>query len=363
MTADVLVTGATGLIGRWLVPALTRRGRSVAVLMRGGETPGGAKRDVQDRAGEMRAWVLAHGGDPAALSFVTGDVEWDALGEQLGELTGVRDVFHLAARFQFGLSEDEARRANVDGSLRVLRWAGTLPHLRRFVMVGGYRTAARAWRPVAARGWPLGERDRAALYAAHGAYEASKLESDLAVHVIAAQLGVPLTTVHPASVIGDSRTGESLPQPGLTDAARDLSRGRMTGVVSDRDIVAPVVAVDYLAEFLAAVPEHEETAGRDYLLMHPDSPPFAGLVELLAGLLDVRAPRVRLPLRVVRWLPARLTGVDREALAFLSPENYDGSAADDFAASIGLEQPDLTANLARWTEHLVATDFGARRER
>lgn len=338
--ADVLVTGATGLIGRWLVPALTRDGHRVALLMRDGAA----------RADEIREWTRAHGGDPSALGFVTGDVEKDA---ELDGLDGVRDVYHLAARFQFGLTQQEARRANVEGSLRVLGWAAGLPSLRRFVMVSGYRTVARSWTSVAAKGWPLADADRDALYARHGAYEASKLEADLAVRTVAAQRGVPLTTVHPASVIGDSRTGESLAQPGFADAALDLWHGRMSGTVRDPDIVAPVVAVDHLASFLAAVPAHDETAGRDYLLLHPDSPSMAAMTGRIAGVLGVPAPRIRLPLSVVRRLPARLSGVDREALAFLTPETYDGTAADSFASSIGLHHPDLTENLTRWADRLT----------
>ena len=111
-SADVLVTGGTGLIGRWLLAELTRRERNVIAIVRGAEA----------RGAELRAFVDAHGGDAARLAVVEGDIEREGLGLS-GSLDGVRDVFHLAARFAFGLDAEAARRSNVEGTLRVIEWA------------------------------------------------------------------------------------------------------------------------------------------------------------------------------------------------------------------------------------------------
>ena len=51
--SHTLVTGATGLIGRWLVPELTRLGRDVVALVR----------NADSRRAEYTDWIACHGGD------------------------------------------------------------------------------------------------------------------------------------------------------------------------------------------------------------------------------------------------------------------------------------------------------------
>jgi nucleoside-diphosphate-sugar epimerase len=70
MTRHAFVTGATGMIGRWLVPALTREGYVVTALVRGAD----GRRD------EYLHWVRAHDGLPELLRVVEGDLAADDLG-------------------------------------------------------------------------------------------------------------------------------------------------------------------------------------------------------------------------------------------------------------------------------------------
>jgi nucleoside-diphosphate-sugar epimerase/pimeloyl-ACP methyl ester carboxylesterase len=349
--AEVLVTGATGLIGRWLVAALTARGRNVVALVRG----------APQREPELRAFVRTLGGDDARLLVVSGDVESPTLGLS-GDWSGVRDVFHLAARFAFGLSPSEARRANVEGTLHVLTWSNARPSLRRFVFLGGYRmtrpTPAIASASAALR-FPLDARAAKELYAAHGAYEASKHESALAFRAFVAEHGLPFTAVHPSGVIGDSRTGETTQLVGFGETVERLWEQRLPALVGTPRTFVPVVPVDYVASFLATVPERAETCGQHLTVLDPRTPELPELVRGIARHLHVPAPSVVLPVGVVRALPPALTGVQRETLHFLSEDRYDTAAAEAHAAAVGLARPDLEASLARWCDHLVSTRFGA----
>jgi pimeloyl-ACP methyl ester carboxylesterase len=268
----------------------------------------------------------------------------------------VRDVFNVAAMFRFGLGREEARRANVDGALNVLRWAGTRPHLRRLVHISGYRVGA-----ADTLSYPAPEDQLARLYRRYGAYEASKREGDAAVRTTAAREGIPLTVVNPATVIGHSVTGEAGQFIGLADMVEKLWTGRLPALAGTRRTFVPVVTVDHLVRFLAAVPEHDHEPYRAHRVLDDATPQLADLIALLARHLGVRAPRMVLPVGLVRRLPRALTRVEPETLTFLSEDRYDPSSADELADAAGLGHPPVTDALRRWADRLVAERFGRAR--
>lgn len=324
---EILVTGGSGLLGRWLLAALTRRGARVHVLLRG----------AAERAPELRAFVGSLGGVPDRLEVHEGDVERPGLGLS-APLSGVRDVYHLAARFGFGLSVDEARRANVEGTLHVAELAASLPRLRRFVFVGGYRMT----RPPAALSGLRAPYDAvtiARVYAAHGAYEASKHESYAALKQLATARGLPLTVVHPSSVIGDSRTGRTTQLTGLAETVEQLWNGTLPALAGTADTFVPVVTVDHLADVLASVPLDPATLGEELVVLDPRTPNLPALIGRVAAHLGVPAPRWTLPAALVRALPRALTGLDPETLHFLSEDRYDTTSTDAHLARMGLRAP------------------------
>ncbi|WP_437299205.1 SDR family oxidoreductase [Sorangium sp. So ce426] len=342
---EVMVTGGTGFIGRWLLAELTRTKAVAAPVRR-----------ARQRAAELAAFVDAHGGDSRRLLVVEGDVEAASLG--LSErFEQVRDVYHLAARFAFGLGVQEARRCNVEGSLHAAEWALGRPHLRRFVYLGGYRMMHASARSGAESALTQRARDR--LYRHHGAYEGSKHESFLAVRRFAAERGLRWTAVHPSSVIGDSRTGETTQLTGVGEMVEQLWRGRLPALAGSERTFLPLVTVDYLARFLASVPERPETAEQDLCVLDQATPRLPALVRGIAAHLRRSPPAWVLPLGLVRLLPEALTGVTRESLSFLAEDVYDTSAAEAHARAVGLVMPPIHASVERWCDYLVATRFRA----
>ncbi|MBK8588188.1 MAG: SDR family oxidoreductase [Sandaracinaceae bacterium] len=208
-----VVTGAAGFIGRYLLVELTREGTHVCALVR----------NPVARLPELRAWVDAHGGNGSRLAAADFDLEAADLGlTPDGEawLDRADAVFHLAARFEFGLSAEAARVANVDASLRLVERVARSPRLERLVYLSGYRTEGGPARA-------LDVDDPAALrrfYRDHGAYEASKMEAHQRVARRAEELGVPLTRVSPAVVIGHSQTGETTQFIGLVGPCASCTR-------------------------------------------------------------------------------------------------------------------------------------------
>ncbi|MFO0685165.1 MAG: alpha/beta fold hydrolase [Sandaracinus sp.] len=335
---EILVTGATGMIGRWLLAALTRRGHRVAALVR----------RAGERGPELAAFVERLGGDPRRLVVVEGDVERERLG--LGvPLDSVRVVYHLAARFAFGLSRAEAHAANVEGTQHVVRWAARQPTLTRFVLLGGYRMTK----------VDLGALDARALDAhyAAGAYEGSKIEAYAVFRSLAAELGVPWTAVHPSGVIGDARTGETTQIVGLGETVQRLYERRLPALAGSERTFVPVVTVDFLADYLATVPARAESEGKDLVVFDPASPALPELVKKLGAILGVPAPAWTLPVGWVAALPSSLTGVHRESTRFLVEDGYDTREGDAHARAMGLRHPPLDEALSRWCSFLVSTRF------
>ncbi|MFG2818619.1 SDR family oxidoreductase [Kitasatospora sp. NPDC048365] len=339
MTA--LVLGANGFIGRWLtLHLLTREDTAspVTAAVRGEDTA-------------LRAWLRDHGADDRALTTVRADVSRPDLGlspadhERLSATT--RDIYNLAALYRFGLTRAEAAAVNADGAAHTVRWAAGLPRLRRLVHLSGYRVGS-----APSTAYPLPDADER--YRAEGAYEASKREGDAAVRVLAPRLGVPVTVVNPAVVIGHSVTGECEQFLGLAPLVEQLYEGRLPALAGSRRTFVPVVAVDHLAAFLAAVPEHDSEPLQLHTVLDPATPPLPELVAEVARHLGVRAPRLTVPLALVRLLPERLTGVDREALSFLSEDRYDTASAERLEAAVGLAHPPVEELLGRWAVRLVA---------
>ncbi|WP_395297748.1 alpha/beta fold hydrolase [Kitasatospora hibisci] len=344
-----LVLGATGFIGRWLILELLGRGEPVAAAVRGGR---GTPKDQ-----ELRRWLRAHGVDDTPLTTVAADLTHPGLGlspEDDTRLAHVRDVHNLAARYEFGLPRAEAHAANVDGALHVLHWAATRSGLRRLVHLSGYRVG----RDLTPR-HPLPAAETDALYARLGAYEASKQLGDSAVRVEAPRLGVPLTTVNPSSVVGHSVTGEAGQYLGLAELVRQLWHGRLPLLPGTARTFLPVVAVDHLARFLAAVPEHDHGPAHAHTVLDPSTPPLTELVAVVADHLGVPAPRRLVPVGLVRRLPRALTGSDPETLTFLSEDTYDTTSADRLADAAGLHHPPVLPLLQRWAARLAADGFGA----
>ncbi|MFC5664927.1 SDR family oxidoreductase [Kitasatospora misakiensis] len=340
MTA--LILGANGFIGRWLTLHLLATGRPTIAGVRGNGNGNG-------NGDELRAWLRERNAADAELTTVQVDVTRPDLGLSSTDreaLSATADVYNLAARYRFGLTRAEAAAVNADGAARTVRWAAELPRLRRLVHLSGYRVG-RDPSPA----YPLPDADRR--YRTEGAYEASKREGDAAVRTLAPRLGVPTTVVNPGVVIGHSRTGESGQYLGLAPLVEQLYAGKLKALAGSARTFVPVVAVDHLAAFLAAVPEHDTAPLALHTVLDPRTPPLPELVATVARRLNVRPPRATVPLALVRRLPQRLTGVDREALSFLSEDRYDTASAERLEAAAGLAHMPVDELLGRWAAHVV----------
>ncbi|UOR01473.1 alpha/beta fold hydrolase [Leucobacter allii] len=337
-----LVLGASGLIGRHLILKLAAAGAKVTAGVRSAAS--GAR---------VQQWLVAHG---LALRIDTAIVDFDApelVAGGRGAVASITEIHNCAGVYRFGMSAEAARSANVGIVERLVDFAAGLPGLQRVVHISGYRVGGQD--PAAV---PWSDAQRAARYRELGAYEASKVESDAVFQARSAERGVPWTIVNPASVIGDSATGESEQLIGLAGAVEQIWSGTVAALPGDETTFLPIVTVDYLAAFMAAAAVDPAAAGTAYWVLDDGTPPLAELLAHVGRHLGAPVPRLRIPVGVIRRLPRWITRSDPETVGFMSADRYPTASALAFAERHGLPMPDARVSLERWADYLAAHRFG-----
>ena len=334
----ILVTGANGLIGRWLVPTLLDHGYQVVAAMR----------QSRQRSQEYRLWVQAHARKPfdpehlQCCEFSLEQVETLFQGQPSDRIIA---IYHLAAAFNWGLKKSYAQQVNVEASKRLMELGAQQPNLTRFVWIGGYRVAHMP---------QLSESD---LYRKLGAYEASKLIAHQQMKRKAEQLKLPWTALHPCSVIGDSQSGETTQFIGAGELVQQLYNGKMPAIPGDSNTFLPLVHVDFVAEFACRLLQQKTSVGQEYWLLDDETPNLPQLLRRIAEQLQVNAPKRHVPLWLLRSLPGFLLPGAKETLSFLASDRYDVSNTRQLAAEMGIAPLLSLNNVEAWVDYLIKHNF------
>ena len=307
----VAITGASGFVGRVVVPLLVGQGRRVRALMRAGGAlrsdgalqAGGAllSGEVARSAGAGRFGGAAPSGTArmAGVEIVTGDL---LRRESLAELVrGADVVIHLAAAITVGDTFDAAAyHVNMEGT-RLLLEAARAAGVRRFIQVSSVVVFEQA---------PYDQvlnEDRSLALGSVYDYERSKLTA----HTMALSFNAPdfeVVVLAPTAVVGPydwrpSRIGEMV---------MNLYRRRIPAIfaggidfVDVRDIAAALVAsVDRGRPgqvYLLSGGWHSLTELRDVVAAAAVGPVAAAAAAVAAGK-GGRVGRSLLPLVLPLWL-------------------------------------------------------------
>lgn len=341
----ILVTGGTGFIGRWLVPALLNQGYKVIVAMR----------HAEQRQIEYWQSLAERVNDPTSLQNAVLAVEFDLqnpmqLKSRLPNAhQEIHGIFHLAANFSWGLNPQGAQQINVDASLQLLQWAAEFENLQRFVWIGGYRSGSESITDA---------RDEAAIYRKLGAYEASKLIAQQRLIDAATEWQVPWTALNPATVIGDSQTGDTAQFVGLAEVVEQLFMQRLTAIPGTRQSFVPLVHVDFVADFAARLFDHAESINQEYWLLDDNTPLFPALIQQIADHLGVKAPTTLIPVKWLKLIPQTFVPGSKETLDFICEDHYPTKPANELAQKMGIAARLPIQNLEKWLDSLVAQQFG-----
>lgn len=264
----VLVTGATGFTGGWLVRHLLKEGDKVRALVRPGSYERAA--ELSELGAELVSGDL---GDVAALAAAC---------------DGVEIVYHIAASYRTaGQPASVYREVNVQGTNRLLK-AAAGARVGRVVHCSTGGVHGHIECPPATEDAPLAPGD---------IYQASKLEGEQLARVYGDAGEVEVVVARPIGIYGPGDTR-------FLKLFRGLSRRRFP-MLGTGSVYYHLTFIDDLVRGFRLCATAAEAAGRTYLLVGPRYTTLAELVGLIAAECGVSPPRRSWPVWPV-WLAGAL---------------------------------------------------------
>lgn len=279
MPADrILVTGATGFLGRAVVAHLAGRGRAVRAA-------------VRREAGDWPAGV-----ETAVIGDMSGATDWSAA------LQDVDAVVHCAARAHV-LKETAAdplaqfRAVNTEATLALARQAAAAG-VRRFVFISSIGVNG-----AETRGRPFRHDDAPQ---PHSPYAVSKHEAEQGLHAIAAETGLEVVVIRPPLITGPDAKGNLGTLERVIAKGLPLPFGLATR--NRRDLVS----LTTLCDLIDVVLDHPAATGQTFLVS--DGAPVS-----TRALLERMAAARGLPIRLLpvppAWLALPLKLAGKSAMA------------------------------------------------
>jgi thioester reductase-like protein len=287
----VLLTGATGFVGMELLARyLERTERPVLAIVRARDDEGARERIdavlenlFGDRAGRYGDRVTAIAGDMTAPRLGLDPLRWDWLAAESTM------IVHCAASVSFGMSLDEARAINVEGTRRMLELAGraqALGGLERYAQVStAYVAGTHAGR--------FSESDLDVGQSFNNSYEQSKFESE---QLVRSRPDLPFTIFRPSIVVGDRHSGWTAAFNVLYWPLRALARGLFPAVPATASAPVDVVSIDYVADGIHELCESPGGIRQTYhLTAGAEASTIAELAVLASSYFQQPPPRLLSP--------------------------------------------------------------------
>lgn len=309
----VLVTGATGFVGKWTVIELLKAGYPVRGTVRS-----------MAKAPQVRATVAAQAGEETLkrLELVEADLLGDAGWAEA--MRGVGAVMHIATAIRADEPKDASLvvRPAVEGTARVLRFAHEAG-IKRVILTSSIATV----------GYGHGHTTGRRVYTEEHftnldnmrwtwAYCEGKTIAERAAWDFARANGIGLTTIHPGAIIGPA-----------VDEDASISIGMVTGLFDGKTPALPsngfsIIDVRDVAAMHVAALEHPEAAGQRYLAT-AEYVPFPKVAEVLREAYpDRNITAKHVPDWIIKLL-ARFGGPTRQIINDIGNEKvFDGSKGE-----------------------------------
>ena len=284
---EYFVTGATGFIGKQLLPLLLARGGEVGVLVRQGS--GARFAALRERLGA----------DGRRLRLVTGDIAHEGLGvsaEDRDRLRGA-NLFHLAAVYDLRASEEESERANVTGTRHVVGFANAID-ARCLQLVSS----------IAVAGHYEGEFTEAMFDEGQELdhpYYRTKFESE---KIVRDEARVPWRVYRPGIVIGSSETGDADRTDGPYYAFKLIQQLRdafpqWTPFIGPEGGPLNLVPVDFVAKAIDHIAHRDGLDGRAFHVVDPDPLSLGDAINTFCRAAHAPEFALRFDRRMTRMLP------------------------------------------------------------
>lgn len=274
MSANILITGATGFVGSALIKRLLRENVRLTATVLPGE-------------------------HPAHMHPSVGQVSVEPLSESCNYIAALQDVdvvIHLAARVHIMRETatdplEEFRRVNLHGTERLARQAAQAG-VRRFVFmstigVNGHNSGDKSYK----------EGD---VPHPHNPYSTSKYEAELALQRISQETGIEVVIIRAPLVFGPGNPGNFL------SLLRIVSKGiplPLASIINRRSLIY----VGNLVDTLAICATHPAAIGKTFLVSDGEDVSTPELIRRTSAALGVPVRLFPVPVSLMQ-LAGRLTG-------------------------------------------------------
>ena len=284
---DYFVTGATGFIGKQLLPLLLARGGQIGVLVRSGSRARFAGlRDRLDPGGRH-------------LIAIPGDIGQPGLGitdEDRERLRGAI-VFHLAAVYDLLATAEESERANIAGTRHLVELAndveaGCLHHASSIAVAGHFD--GEFTESMFDEGQELDH-----------PYYRTKFESE---RIVRSDARVPWRVYRPGIVIGSSETGEADRVDGPYYAFKLIQQMRdafpqWTPFIGPEGGPLNLVPVDYVARTIDHIAHQPGLDGRTFHIVDSEPLSLGDAINTFCRAAHAPEFALRFDRRMARMLP------------------------------------------------------------
>ncbi len=285
------ITGATGFIGRHLVPLLLQREGDVYVLVR------------ENSRNRLTALIEEKWGPEAQgrVKPVIGDLTQLRLGlsaEEVEKLTGQIDhFFHLAAVYDMTADDERNRIANVEGTRHAVELAnalkaGVFHHTSSIAAAGKFKGLFRE--DMFDEGQKLDH-----------PYHRTKFEAE---KIARTQTTMPWRVYRPAIVVGNSQTGEmdKIDGPYYFFTAIKLARHYLPGwfpLVGPELGYTNIVPVDFVAAAIDHIAHQPGLDGQAFHLTNPKSQRSGEVMNTIAAAAHAPQMSMRIDTKILKALP------------------------------------------------------------
>ncbi|PUA39246.1 NAD-binding protein [Paenibacillus elgii] len=315
--AHIFITGGTGFIGIHVLQQLVRDGHQVTALVR-------SKAKFEHICKQMN---MPHHFDAILPKPVIGDLNLPLFGLSRPDMELVQTadvIIHAGGPMDISLNEAEARKAFLDGAEQILHFAEHIHQskgLQHLIHVVGFKS------PFTDENFLFPDPILKHLEQLPP-YERMKFFADLRIRQGALQAGFPLSVIHPPIVIGSSETGDTPQTGGVGILVKSTARKLMRIVPGGASHWLPLVHVDHMAAFIAALAKESHPSSQTYYLMDDKSqtPHMTELVTMMSKELRVGGPIGSAPLSLISKALGsplgRMLGIPKESLDFIVRGDY-----------------------------------------
>lgn len=268
----VLVTGASGFLGGYVVEALRQRGHEVV----------GAVRRTSDTS------LLS------SMGITTREMDLEAPETMRSAVHGMDAIVHLAAYYTFTGKKELYRKLNVDATRDLLE-AGLAEGVTRFI----YCSSTEAMGPVEGTG------DESSPLRPRYEYGRSKEAAEKIVNEYGGK-GMRCTILRPSGVYGP-RNVEDVSYWFITSYGRSFAT---KFVVGDGQTHIQFVHARDVAQGFALALENERSIGQCYIISGERSHTYEDVYRILGDITGIEPPRTHLPVWMAKMFIAPVQAFD-----------------------------------------------------